>query len=127
MVAFARKPGPRQPAPEAMPSCSAIGPLTTMAVPPGWVVIAVWKKRYSGAAIARIAASTTGKYSGRQPARTALTARLRTLIDEPLGIGGSMSTSSAASGDAASIAATRSSVGGTTGRPSPICSASNSS
>ena len=107
-----------------MPSSSAIGPLTTMATPPGCVVIAVWKKRYSGAAIARTTASTTGKYSGRQPASTALIARLRTVIADPLGIGGPISVSSGGSGEAASIASTRSSVGATTGRPSPSWSGS---
>jgi hypothetical protein len=63
------------------------------------------------------AAPTTGKYSGRQPAITALmaafsavTARSRT--------GSWSSTSSGSHEPAASMASTRSSVGGTTGSPS---------
>src|SRR5262249_24325610 len=57
-----------------MPSRPAIGPLTmtTGAAPP--VVHAVEPTWNSGWSTARTLASTTGKYSGRQPAITALAA-----------------------------------------------------
>ena len=103
-----------------------MGPLTMTAVPLGWVVIAAWKKRYSGSAIASIAAMTIGKYSGRQPASTALTASLSTVIAAPLGVGPASSTASGGRVTLPSMAATRSGVGATTGSPSVICSASSS-
>src|SRR6185436_8589471 len=68
------------------------------------------------------AATITGKYSGRQPAITALIASFSTVVTRQPG-GMSPSSSPGARPPAASIARTRASVGGTTGSPSDHCSA----
>ncbi len=66
---------------------------------------------------ASTAASTTGRYSGRQPAITALTATFSTVQSTRSG-GTTATTSSGALDVPASMASTRSGVGGTTGNPS---------
>ena len=64
-----------------------------------------------------MAATTTGKYSGRQPAMTALMASFSALTTTPRSSTSPM-ISSPRSAAPASIAAMDCSVGGTTGRPS---------
>ena len=66
---------------------------------------------------ASTAASTTGMYSGLQPAITALTATFSTVQGWRLG-GARPSTSPGSRVVPSSMASTRASVGGTTGRPS---------
>jgi len=74
IVMFGRNPGPKAPPAVLKPSCSLIGPLTTIS---GAGPLVDWKPP-PRAARSRIsasnAASTTGKYSGLQPAIAALTA-----------------------------------------------------
>jgi hypothetical protein len=88
----------------------------TMSAAPPVLVAGPWSLN-SGSPMAESTAPTTGKYTGRQPAMTALiaachavTARSRT--------GSWSSTSSARHGPPASIRSTSAAVGGTTGRPS---------
>mgnify|MGYP003342025118 CR=1 FL=1 len=57
----------------------ASGPLTMIMLPQGCVVACVPCRLYFSVAAARSAASTTGKYSGRAPAITALTATFSTV------------------------------------------------
>ena len=79
MVALARLPGPNRFAPEFMPISSATGPLTiTSTAAPPWLDEGAMRLN-SGSSIASVAASTTGKYSGRQPAMTAFAAVLATV------------------------------------------------
>ena len=59
-----------------MPSSWRIGPLTMTMGAQECVVASVPCRLYSGSSTPRIAAVTTGKYSGLQPAITALAARL---------------------------------------------------
>ena len=68
-------------------------------------------------AAAFTAASTTGRYSGRQPAITALIATFSTVHSARSG-GSTHTTSPGARDVPSSIRSTRSSVGGVTGRPS---------
>ena len=75
-----------------------------------------WRSKPSSH-IASTPATTTGRYSGRQPAITALIAIFSTVARPKLG-GTSATSASAARPLAATAAATRSRVGGTTGRPS---------
>ena len=70
-----------------------------------------------GSASASTAATTTGKYSGRQPAITAFVASF-SRVASPFFGGSTATTSFAGFPYAASIAATRSWVGGTIGSPS---------
>src|SRR3984893_12188918 len=117
MVALARTPGPKRLPPPCRPIASRTGPLTiTMSAAPPVLVAGPWSVN-SGSPMASSAAPTTGKYSGRQPAMTALiaachavTARSRT--------GSWSSTASGPHGPPASIRSTSAAVGGTTGRPS---------
>src|SRR5689334_15519651 len=117
MVALARTPGPKRFPPPCRPIASRTGPLTiTMSAAPPVLVAGPWSVN-AGSPMARSAAPTTGKYSGRQPAMTALiaachavTARSRT--------GSWSSTASAGHGPPASIRSTSAAVGGTTGSPS---------
>ena len=76
--------------------------------------------------MASTAAITTGKYAGRQPAMTALMA-IFSMVAMPCAGGISPTSSWAARPAAATIAATRSSVGGTTASPSVQPRAKNSS
>src|SRR5581483_8447860 len=70
-----------------------------------------------GPSMQRSAASTSGKYSGRQPAMTALAAIFST-VAMPLSGGITPSTASRANPPAAIIAATAASVGASAGSPS---------
>ena len=66
-----------------IPISSAIGPETIAhSAEPPVLVNAEWAL-YRGSSIASIPASTTGKYSGRQPARTAFDAACSTLTAIP--------------------------------------------
>src|SRR5215831_745807 len=101
-----------------MPSADATGPLTITSTAHGWVVVWTAYRLNGSCATARIAASTTGACSGRQPAITALTATFSTVASAH--VGGSAATTSPAGRPAVRTnAATRSGVGGTTGSPSP--------
>jgi hypothetical protein len=74
MVALGRKPGPKTPPPELKPSSWRTGPLTTI-IGAGPLVDCQPPPRAARSRIsASNAASTTGKYSGRQPAMAAFTA-----------------------------------------------------
>ena len=84
MVALARLPGPSTYMPLFSPISFAMGPLT-MKAGHGLDVLAMWFRWNSGSVTASTAATTTGMYSGLQPAMTALiatfsavTARFRT-------------------------------------------------
>src|SRR5947208_1288321 len=79
IVAFALMFPPKHAVPPLIPSRPAIGPLTMTigAAPP--VVHAVEPTWKSGWSTARTLASTTGKYSGRQPAITAFAATFSTV------------------------------------------------
>jgi len=73
-VAFGRKPGPNAPPAVLKPSSCRTGPLTTI-IGAGPLVDCQPPPRAARSRIsASKAASTTGKYSGRQPAMAALTA-----------------------------------------------------
>src|SRR5580692_10113299 len=76
IVALGRQPWPKQLEPQLMPSSCRIGPLTMTMGAQECVVASVPCRLYSGSSTPRIAAVTTGKYSGLQPAITALAARL---------------------------------------------------
>ena len=93
------------------------GPLTMTTGPTGIVVASRPCMLNSSVHAASTAASTTGRYSGRHPAITALTATFSTVHSTRSG-GTTATTSSGARVVPASIRSTRSSVGGTTGRPS---------
>ena len=82
------------------------------------LVVPDWPWRLNaGSHAASITASTVGKYSGRQPAITALTASFSTVPRPKLG-GISATRLSRARRVVARVCSTRSRVGGTTGRPS---------
>ena len=117
IVALARYPGPKQPESPLMPSCSAMGPLTitTGAAPP---VVAWHPARLNGVCKAALTqATTTGKYSGRQPAITALIATFSMVTSELEGWA-TPRDSDGSSPQGPSIRRTASSVAGTTGIPS---------
>ena len=67
IVALARAPGPKQSYRAFSPSVSRTGPFTTSSGAQGWVVLWIDARLKAGSSSARTAASTTGKYSGRQP------------------------------------------------------------
>ena len=74
IVAFALFPGPNKLSFEFMPISLEMGPLTTTKIPaPPWLEDGPIRLN-SGVSIASVAATTTGKYSGRQPAMTAFAA-----------------------------------------------------
>jgi hypothetical protein len=75
-----------------------------------------WRSKASSH-IASTPAITTGMYSGRQPAITAFTAIFSTVARPKFG-GTSATSASPGRRAAATAAATRSRVGGTTGKPS---------
>ena len=68
-----------------MPSSLAIGPLTISTWPAPPVVTALPPRLNSSRSAAFIEATTTGKYSGRQPAITAFTASFSRVTFELLG------------------------------------------
>jgi Na+/H+ antiporter NhaD/arsenite permease-like protein len=105
-----------------MPIAVRTGPFTTIigALPP---VLAVLPCRPNcGSHIAFTTARTTGMYSGRQPAITAAMATFSAVMRRRR-TGSTPTSSSGCSPTAARNTRTRSSVGGTTGRPSvhPFC------
>src|SRR5678815_6125628 len=68
MVALARTPGPKRFPPPCRPIASRTGPLTiTMSAAPPVLVAGPWSVN-AGSPMARSAAPTTGKYSGRRRA-----------------------------------------------------------
>src|SRR5215472_8336624 len=82
------------------------------------LVVPDWPcKLKRGSQAASTTASSTGKYSGRQPAMTAFTASFSTVARPKLG-GTSATSASRERKVACSMRSTRSRVGGTTGRPS---------
>ena len=117
IVAFARRPGPKRFTPALTPRARATGPLTTTkgAEPP--VLVIAPCRLYAGSAIASSAARTTGMYSGRQPARTALMAAFSTVTVRRR-VASRRSTSSGCRRAASRNSWTRAAVAGTTGRPS---------
>ena len=117
IVALARNPEPKTFAPPFTPSRFATGPLTIVRGAQGWVVDCTPFKLKASSSSASTAASTTGRYSGRQPAITALIATASTVALPPRG-GSGPSSSAGSRRVPASIARTRSGVGGTTGSPS---------
>ena len=74
MVAFGRKPGPNAPPAALKPSSCLTGPLTTISGAGPLVDCQPPPRAARSRISASNAASTTGKYSGRQPAMAALTA-----------------------------------------------------
>jgi hypothetical protein len=117
IAALARLPWPNTLPLLFMPMARAIGPLTMMAGVQALVVARTPCRPNTGVSAASTAVSTTGMYSGRQPAITALMAIFSTV--QSVRLGGILPTTSR--GERAvpsSIASTRSSVGGTTGKPS---------
>ena len=109
--------GPKQPEPPWMPAARAGGPLTSTNTAQGWVVALMPSRLNGGCAIASTAASTTGKCCGRQPAMTALIA-IACTVASPCRGASTPKISSGSRLDAATIASTRSGVGGINGRPS---------
>jgi len=79
MVALARQPGPKRPAPQLMSSTPRMGPFTTMSGAGALVVADTPCRSKASSHTASTAESTTGKYSGRQPAITALIAIFSTV------------------------------------------------
>src|SRR6267143_5325670 len=107
-------------------SARRTGPLTMTSGVTASVVPDTPTRAKSGSQIASTAASTTGRYSGRQPAITALTAT-RSTVARPLAGATSPISSSPRRPLAATAARTRSTLGGTTGRPSVTPRANRSS
>src|SRR5947208_825562 len=117
IVALARQPGPNTPAAQLMSSALRAGPLTMKSGE--WKLVVAdtpWRSKASSH-MASTPAMTTGRYSGRQPAMTALTAIFSTVARPKLG-GTSAICSPASRPEPETIAVTRSRVGGMTGRPS---------
>src|SRR5690349_20041690 len=79
MVALARQPGPNTPAPELMSSLARIGPFTITSGATASVVPETPSRQKRSSHIASTTATTTGRYSGRQPAITALIATFWTV------------------------------------------------
>ena len=79
IVALARQPGPNTPAPELISSRARIGPLTITSGDGALVVAETPCRSNASSQTASIAAMTTGRYSGRQPAITALIAIFSTV------------------------------------------------
>src|SRR5438093_81462 len=126
IVALARKPAPNTDAAQFTSSARRIGPLTMTRGVTASVVPDTPTRENSGSQIALTAAMTTGMYSGRQPGITALTAT-RSTVARPLAGATRPISSSPPRPLAATVAPTRSAVGGTTGRPSVTPRANSSS
>ena len=94
-----------------------MGPFTTISGATGWVVACTESRLKSGSASASMAARTTGKYSGRQPAMTALAA-MRSTVASPWRGGSTPITSRGSRSVASRNSSTAISVGGTIGSPS---------
>src|SRR5215467_4822688 len=126
IVAFARWPGPSAPAPPLMPSAPRAGPFTMKIGATASVVPETPTRLNASSHIASTPAITTGRYSGRQPAITALTA-MRSTVARPSAAPTSAINSSRERPAPAMAASTRSRVGGTTGSPSVTPRANSSS
>ena len=84
MVALARLPGPNRFTSAFMAMSSVTGPLTTSSgAEPPVEAVEPWKLK-PGSFMASKAATSTGKYSGRQPAMTAFTAAAWTVHSRPV-------------------------------------------
>ena len=117
MAALARFPWPSAPRRMFMPMWWRMGPFTTIAGAAPIVVAQTPWALNSSLTQASMAVMTTGRYSGLQPAMTALMATFSTVAGAMFG--GTTATRSCASRVVpSSIRITRSGVGGTTGRPS---------
>src|SRR5262249_61898865 len=81
-VVLARLRGPRQLVPLLMPSFAEMGPLTMSHTVTGLVVVCMLPRLTLGSATASAAAMRTGRYSGGQPAITALIA-MRSTVAAP--------------------------------------------
>src|SRR5437763_1765525 len=79
IVALARQPGPKTPAPQLSSSLARRGPFTTTSGAGALVVAETPCRSKASSHTASTAATTTGRYSGRQPAITALTAIFSTV------------------------------------------------
>ena len=79
MVELARLPWPSTLPPEFMSSARRTGPLTMMTGPTYIVVAMTPCRQKSSSSTASTAASSTGMYSGLQPAMTALMATFSTV------------------------------------------------
>ncbi len=117
MVALARLPCPSAFSPEFMPMRLAMGPLTMITGVENQVVAISPCRVNFGTNAASKAPSTTGRYSGRQPAITALIATFSTVQSTRFG-GIFPITSCHGRKVPPSMRKMRSSVGGTTGKPS---------
>ena len=111
-------PEPRQLWRPFIPISCAIGPLTTTATAAPPVLVSAVCALKDASNSASNAATTTGKYSGRQPAMTACTAACSSVIPLPRAGMTPIRIRSSITCAAASIASTRSGVGGTIGSPS---------
>src|SRR5258705_3068612 len=117
IVALARQPGPKTPAAQLMSSALRAGPLTMKSGEWKFVVADTpWRSKASSH-MASTPAMITGRYSGRQPAMTALTAIFSTVARPKFG-GTSAICSPPSRPEPATMAATPPPVGGTTGKPS---------
>ena len=117
MVRFARLPWPNTFMPLFMPMARVPGPLQTITGPTGMVVANTpWMLKVS-LHTASTPAITHGRYSGLQPAITALMAIFSTVTSTRSG-GTTATTSEGARVVPCSMRMTRCSVGGTTGSPS---------
>ena len=117
MVELARLPGPKRLLRALMPSSCTTGPLTitSTAAPP--MLDDGPTRLKGGASMASVAASTTGMYSGLQPAITALAATFSAVISRRRS-GSSPTISAPSLPPAARNSATLSVVGGNMGSPS---------
>ena len=79
MEALARWPGPSAPKPLAIPQASRAGPLTMIIGVTQWVVACTSPRSNRSSQTAARAARRTGRWSGRQPAITALAATFSTV------------------------------------------------
>ena len=117
MVALARFPCPSALSPEFMPMRFAMGPLTMITGLEKQVLQVTPCRVNPGSRAASRAVSTTGMYSGRHPAMTALMATFSTVQGASSG-GTRPMTSCGSRRVPPSIRRMRSGVDGTTGRPS---------
>src|SRR6266545_4011524 len=109
---------PKQPASNGIDSAWRAGPFTNMPGTTHDVVVFNANRLNTGSAIASIAAHSNGIDAAGAPAITAFTATF-SIVQRPLRGGSSATHSSGNRPDATRYSRTRSSVGGTSGRPSP--------
>src|SRR6266545_2740265 len=109
---------PKQPVSNGIDNSWRAGPFTNTPGTTHDVVVFSAKRLNAGSAMASIAAHNSGIDAAGAPAMTAFTATFST-VQRPLRGGSSARHSSGKRPDATRCARTRSSVGGTSGRPSP--------